>query len=258
MEHTHTTKHIVHPTQRLAFVVTSILIAVFFLVSIVMVLTGKLRPSASVVTTTSRVAMRKAVTLSGGKMTYKYSGSSQTANGNDASVTIKSPLLASLPLQGLTDRLGAVPEINGKITVVKNGGNLNSNNDIAVRRLDWASTDNFDGSHRKLSIKSDSIVDRIESLNTNLDVIVKPKYYLATAVRNISNLDQRVNFSQIPAGDLNDDNTVNGADFAVLVSDFRKSVNNDNRFKDLNRNDAIGGDDFAILVSNYKKSGVDF
>lgn len=246
-----------HQNRRhLSFITAALLIGVVFIASIAAILSGKFRPFASQnPAADAPLKMNHATRVQSGTLKYAIGGANKTATSNELDVTVKAVTRGSFSLQGVEDKLDKLPEVSGQITIVKQGGNIDDVNDIIVRRGVWSSQSRVDASHGKLEVDSDTVRSRADVLNTNYRVIVKPNNFLATAIDNVSNLRSMPELPKSGAGDLNNDNQINGGDFAVLVQEYNQDINDPVNAKDLNKDGKVDGGDFAILVSNYGKTG---
>ncbi len=261
------TKHVRHlDRKQTSFVITSLIIGVVFLISIIGIFTGKFRPFADEGggTTNKPGQSRHIITLDSGNVTYKdATGHNQAFEGPGLQFTAAPYPSGTFSIQGVPD-LSTVEAftLTGKISMKTADGT-----DVTEAPVDWTSSANFSSTDRKVMFfnkpKNATHVDTLDKLDslddsTQLNYLFKPDYYLAVKVEGVKDSDASVPFGEVLAGDLNNNNSVDFGDVAVLAADLDQPITDANRFKDVNHNGQIGFDDFAVLASNLDKTGASF
>lgn len=94
----------------------------------------------------------------------------------------------------------------------------------------------------------------------NLVVAAKASHWLSRAINNVSVTDYgvwNVNFTGLVNGDMNNDNSIDIADYAILSAAYNSAPGdlNWNPDADINCDEAVDIADYAILSANYNQVG---
>jgi hypothetical protein len=240
--------------KKAAYLISVALISVLFVASLIGVLTGKFRPFAA---ENGGGSGRRVITLPAAELTWNDStGNSQKGTSNQLKVTLAPFPAGAFTIQGLPN-LSTISafEMPGKLTIKRK-----QDNKTIVDKADWVSKQNANATTRKVTFDNEDILDGVDALSSGyvVTMTLKPKYYLATTLQNITNVDTTVTFPQVKAGDMNDDNVIDEADFAISGPQFNQAVNNSNRHIDVNRDGKIDEADFAITGPNFGATGASF
>lgn len=241
--------------KKLSFFLPLAAIAILFLISLVGIFTGRITPFASEDGATSSSSRNK-ITLPRPSFSFKdIFNNTKRGNGNLTILESAPYPKVSFRLQGMTEQVQKTSEVTGVVWLKDD-----NNQPLTPKPTEWTTSDNTELTARHIQLTNPKLLNTVDNLPDDYKVkaVFKPKYYLAVSIDNITNIDAPITLNQeVPAGDLDDNNTIDGGDFAVLVAEYEKSVSDTNRYKDLNRDGEINGGDFAILVSNYQKSGAE-
>lgn len=252
--------------QHTQFIVSITLVGVLFIAAIVGVLSGKFRPFASQDTTPENGTP---LTITGGRLEYKdLQGNALTAPINDLIVNVIEPLAAQFALQGVGNKHNALGEVAGDLTILRANGNVDNQTDVLFRKHPWKTNKANSANTRSKVGFGSSVRNRLDNgagAAGAFDFVIKPKYYLAKKVTNVTNLDQSINFSPtdndvIYAGDVvdtgEDYNKVSRADLSLFLSNYNKTVESGaNAITDFNRDGTVDRADLSILLSNYNRTG---
>lgn len=251
-----TPKHLTwfeHNNRRhLSFLFAVALIAILFIASIIGILSGRYKPFADMINPGSVRKLNHVVTLTSANLNYLASdGSTVTTNSANQTVTIKAITKAGIELQGAN--LEKLTQINSKVTVYLDGQSVNN---AVVKELETGSSGKYDNKRLKTIIDSDDFRNPIDNqaLGANYTVVIKPDYHLAKKMTGITNMRDLGIFDQAEAGDLDNSNTVDISDFAILGPLYDQPVDPTSKF-DLNNDGVVNIQDFGIMGPNYSKAG---
>lgn len=251
--HTHLTWFDHNNRRHVSFMIAISLIAILFIAAIIGILSGRYKPFADIINNNRARMMTLTTKIPAGRFTYKDdSNATKNVTGSTADVTIKALAHGGVALQGAGDRVKNMQKLEGKLTIVMANAELaNSNN---LRNLVWSTTTKKGDTAFDIAVNSDTYrtyADKHPEV-AKFDAIVKPNFYLAKKVP--ANSLRLIDDATYLAGDTTNDNTVNGGDFAKLVSKYGQTVDINTEF-DVTKDGQVNGADFAVLVSNYGKSG---
>lgn len=240
--------------KKAAYLISVGLVAILFVASLIGILTGKFRPFAAELGGGSG---RRVITLPAANLTWKdSSGAAQNGTSNSLRLTLAPFPAGQFTIQGVPN-LSTVSafELPGRLTIKRK-----QDNKVIVDKAEWVSKQNASATTRKVTFDNEDILDGVDALANGyvVNMTIKPKYYLATALQNITNVDTTVTFPQVKAGDMNDDNVVDEADFAISGPQFNQPVSNSNRYIDVNHDGKIDEADFAITGPNFGATGASF
>lgn len=271
--HQHNSPHNYQPVvinrREAAFVSSTVLIGIIFLVALIGVITGKFKPSAdqvasgtlsggSLVTTSQLTA---ALTLSDG---FPVCVTTQTVScqlpaaldlsgrtvitAQPFNQAILNDITIQIPLQGLEGRIANTPDIAGAVAVQYSGKSTTDS---------WKSTGNAGDSSKQASLSA-KISRAFTSNPAPYTLVVKPNYYLATSITNITSPQLVAAMPVALAGDIDgsNDNVINLADWSQFSTNYGHVVTSANGMMDFNGDGQIDLLDFSIFSGNYGKTGV--
>lgn len=241
--------------RAVTYSVSTALIATIFLISMVGIFTGRFRPFASEVQQSVIGTAQQGISIPPAQLQFSYKdGVSGTAQSNALSFTIGSVPQAIISLQGIVrnDDIAANLGVGGVITL------KDSNGKTLVTKAEWGGQRAFlDDTKINTPLSNQTILDVLDSKKESDEItyIIKPQYYLAVSAKAKAG-DDTVTFPQAPVGDLNQDNVINGADFAEWGAFFEQPVTAETTKYDFNKDGQINGADFALAYTdNFNKSG---
>lgn len=195
------------------------------------IVTGEIVPKAAVVQISNTASV-----------TYQDStGTSYTSQSNTVLVDVSTPLTAiniSYTLQGKMSL-----EASGVILQIYLPGSTTA----IVEKTDIATS-----SDGKAAVTLENIAVG------NYDVKIKVPNFLSKKKTNIALSEGvTIDFSQLLAGDLNNDDQIYLPDYSILAGAWRTKTGeaNFNSIADLNNDGQIYLPDYSILISNWRKKG---
>jgi hypothetical protein len=241
--------------RAVSYSVSTALIATVFLITMVGIFTGRYKPFASEIGQAPTSGTQQGISVPPAELQFSYSdGVRGTAQSNALSFNIGSTPQAVFSLQGI--RRNANTEKNlgtsGKVSLRDSAGT------VLVTSVDWGETRTFLDDTRISSLLSlSTLLDALDNLTNDAEVTytIKPQNYLAVSARaKVS--DETIIFPQAPVGDLDGNNIINGADFAIWSVHFEENVTTETSAYDFNKDGVINGADFALgYTDNFNKSG---
>lgn len=199
-------------------------------------------------------AVPATVTVPGGSATVNYSVTTQTV-GSNTPITITASL-RGVTRQANTTLVPAAAQVSGTVTLGDYTGTV-AGRQVSVEIRNVGSSTVVQTGTATLNASGQYSITT--SLNGNFDVFIKSSHWLRKVVSNVSITSSGatgVN-ATLKNGDVNNDNTVSLADFALLRNAFgsTSSSGNWNADADLNGDGTVSLADFAIMRNNFGQVG---
>jgi hypothetical protein len=243
--------------RAVSYTVSTVIIATVFLIAMVGIFTGRFKPFASEIAPSPSVIgdAAQGVSIPPAQLQFSYSdGVTGIAQSNALSLNLSNLPQAILSLQGVKKTADTEKNlaVGGKISVRDKDGK------VIASSLDWGGDRTFiDETKIQVSLSNPALLDALDSQNASNDVTytLQPKYYLAVSAKAKAG-DTSVTFPVAPAGDLNEDNKIDGADFARWGVHFDEGVTAETSLYDFNKDGKIDGADFSVAYTdNFGKAG---
>jgi hypothetical protein len=244
--------------RKVVFTISTSLIAIAFLGALVGIFTGKFRPFAAEVSINapSVPIVANHLVVPPAALDYRLSdGKKGSAFSNFIDLLTGSKPEGVIQLQGIkkSDDTEANLYQSGTVSIKDS-----NNNAVLSSPVTWSAHGFADNNKLRVTFDNQALLDSLDQQTNGfpLTFTIKPDDYLAVSVKNVTNLDQPLDFPQALVGDFKNDNVINEADYAVWSANFNKEVTAETTRFDLNKDGKIDEGDFALaFTDNFGKSG---